>query len=94
MILIKKVNFKIKPRSVNYTIRYDANGGSGKAMANSVISEGKSIRANTYRKEGYTFSGWSLEPNGEVVYLNKSIFSTASEYGTQVILYAQWERQA
>lgn len=87
----KKATFKIVARNVNYTIQYDANGGTGKTMTKSVIAEGKPLKANTYKKQGYTFAGWSLEPEGEIVYKDKAIFTTTQSYGGTITLYAKWE---
>ncbi len=45
----------------NYTIHFDANGGEG-TMEDQVFTYGKAqaLTANTFTKDGYTFSGWGL----------------------------------
>ena len=46
---------------INYTIKYDANGGSG-TMADSTIAfmSGGTVRKNTFTKTGYTFDVWYM----------------------------------
>ena len=50
------------------------------------------LPANTYVKDGYEFIGWSLSPNGAVVYSNRSnIKNLSSKDNDTVTLYAQWK---
>ena len=43
-----------------YTIKYDANGGSG-TMSNTTCTYGSdcTLRTNSFTKTGYTFAGWT-----------------------------------
>ncbi len=43
-----------------YTVRYDANGGTG-TMADTKVTYGinSALRKNTFVREGYTFAGWA-----------------------------------
>ncbi|MBR3769567.1 MAG: leucine-rich repeat protein [Lachnospiraceae bacterium] len=92
----KTVTFKITTKTLNYTIIYDKNAedATGK-MKDSVISAGKGLTANAYKRTGYTFVGWNTKADGTgVSYSNKEIFylkNTLRVYGTNVRLYAQWE---
>lgn len=78
------------------TIKFDANGGSGsmKNMTDVTHDEDQNLPANTFTKDGYTFAGWSLEPNGQVV---KSDGDSAAGLITrdkqEVTLYAQWQEK-
>ncbi|MCM1309043.1 MAG: leucine-rich repeat protein, partial [Butyrivibrio sp.] len=49
-----------KTANKTYTIKYNANGGSG-SMSDQTITYGVSTvtRANTFKKNGYTFAGWT-----------------------------------
>lgn len=66
----KNVSFSVSvPAWTSYTIKYNANGGSGAPSAqtkwrgvNLTISSTKPTR------KGYTFQGWSLTQNGSVYY--------------------------
>ncbi len=52
----------------------------------------KNLTNNTCTKTGYTFKGWSLTENGEVVYTNEqSVKNLTSVDGEVVNLYAIWE---
>ena len=47
------------------TIVFNANGGVG-TLENQIIKYGKSgnLRANTFTREGHTFTGWNTKPDG------------------------------
>ena len=49
-----------------YTITYNANGGSGSVMENTVVKSGDvtAIKNNTYVRQGYTFAGWTTKSDG------------------------------
>ena len=73
-----------------YTVKYDANGGSGAPSAqtkihekNLVLSSGQPVRS------GYTFSGWATSPNGSVQYQPESQYTANQD----VTLYAVWSPQ-
>ena len=54
---------------VHYTIKYDANGGTGTMADTSVIYDsGTTIRKNAFIREGYTFTYWYMSRinNGKV----------------------------
>jgi len=67
---------------------YDANGGEG-SMQTSLLKPGQiiSLNDNEFKREGYAFKGWSLEPNGSVVYKDTENFTMGA---SSVTLYAVW----
>ena len=76
-----------------YTVRYNANGGSG-TMADSdlVVGQNQTLRLNAFTRTGYTFAGWNTQENGSgTSYANgatvKDLTTTA---GAVFHLYAQW----
>ena len=57
----------------DYTITYDANGGTGE-MEQQTATRGVLTKLNkaTYRRENYCFTGWNTEPDGSGVFINPS----------------------
>ncbi len=87
-------------RAVNYpystyTVRYDANGGSG-TTASSVHTYGtaKALTANGCYRDGYAFQGWSTDKNAtSAAYTDKqTVLNLTSAAGGTVTLYAVWMR--
>lgn len=76
-----------------YTIKHNANGGSG--FMDDIIAtygEERSLGANMYTRTGYTFAGWATSPTGGVVYLDKeSVLNLSEKNGDIITLYAVWE---
>ena len=78
-----------------YTVKFDANGGTGTAMADLSFTydEEKALTANTYTRTDYTFKGWSTSSSATTAQYNNSQSVsnlTAVQNGT-VTLYAVWE---
>ena len=74
---------------VNYTLSYNANGGSG-SMSSQTVTEGQSakLKTNTFTKTGYSFSGWNTKTDGSgTAYGDGASISPSSN----VTLYAQWQ---
>jgi len=82
---------------IAYTIKYDANGGSG-SMADSVLTfaQAQKLRDNNFSRTGYTFTGWNTISGG-----SGDGFSDAQDISNQdilnfnnaesaITLYAQW----
>ena len=80
-----------------YTVRYDANGGSGTTVS-SVHTYGtaKALTANGYYRDGYTFQGWSTDKNAtSAAYTDKQkVLNLTSVAGGTVTLYAVWVQNA
>ena len=77
---------------VNYTLSYNANGGSG-SMASQTVTEGQAakLKANTFTKSGYYFTGWNTKANGSGTSYSDGAYATF--YGNTT-LYAQWQKYA
>ena len=69
-------------------VTFAANGGEG-AMApqGMVIGRETALNANTFTREGYTFSGWSTTPTGSVTYTDGQTVTLTAD----TTLYAQWK---
>ena len=79
-----------------YTIQFNANGGTGDAMANMNFTYGdepKALTANTFSRTVHDFKGWNTEPNGSgTTYVDgQTIENLTTASGTTITLYAQWE---
>ena len=79
-----------------YTIQFDANGGTGDAMANMNFTYGdapKALTANTFSRTAHDFKGWNTEPDGiGTAYVDgQTIENLTTASGTTITLYAQWE---
>ncbi|MDD6763782.1 MAG: InlB B-repeat-containing protein [Clostridiales bacterium] len=73
----------------NYTVKFDANGGSGgPSSITKVEGETKQLPTTIPTKKGYTFKGWNLEKDG-----SSSSYKAGGNIGknSSVTLYAQWE---
>lgn len=62
-------------RGSKYTIRYNANGGTG-TMSDTVVTFGVDtpLRTNTFTRDGFTFAGW----NAKRAYDNKWLYCDAN----------------
>ena len=71
-----------------YSVKYDANGGSG-APPTQTKTYGKTLTlSNTKPKRtGYTFKGWATSSSGSVAYASGASYTSNSA----VTLYAVWE---
>ena len=75
-----------------YTVVYNANGGSGAMATDTVIYNSSYItKANAFTRTGYIFKGWNEKPDGSgtdwTSYIGKPWTWT---YTKNVTLYAQW----
>lgn len=69
---------------------FNANGGDGE-MDQAVVDNGDNLPANAFLRDGYTFAGWSTEPNGDIIYTDQAtVMVSAEDRGLQPTLYAQW----
>ena len=77
-----------------YKVAFYANGGKGK-MAAQTMTYGKSakLRANKFKRKGYTFKGWAKSKKGKVVYKNKKAVKNLVRNGKTVKLYARWAKK-
>ena len=73
-----------------YTVSYDANGGSGSVPSSSTVQAGSSVTVGNEEptRQYYSFTGWNTAANGSgTTYLAGNTFIPTSD----VTLYAQWE---
>ena len=69
-------------------ITYNANGGTGAMEVQSGTVEGIELSANTFTREGYTFTGWNTAADGTgTPYADKAKVALTEN----ITLYAQWE---
>lgn len=76
-----------------YTVVFNANGGTGSMnVQNFKYDEEQALQENTLTRNGYTFTGWNLAPDGsDTNYSNKeSILNLTANKGEQITLYAMW----
>lgn len=78
---------------INYTIRYNANGGTGSMADQSATYDQKlnfAMNSFTHPTPGYVFAGWSTTPTGGVVYTNGAETINLTSKSEVVNLYAVW----
>lgn len=75
----------------SYTVKYNANGGSGTMASSShVYGTAKALSANTFTRTGYSFTGWNTAANGSgTSYSDKQSVSTLTT-NSEIELFAQW----
>ncbi len=73
------------------TISFVANGGAG-SMTDQTIAYNATanLKANTFTRSNYTFSGWNTKANGSGTSYADKRSITASTPGQTLTLYAQW----
>lgn len=67
------------PSTKTYTVRYNANGGTGSSMADTIVTYGVStkLRTNTYTRNGWSFAGWHAYRTSD----SKWYYTNGSSYG-------------
>ena len=79
-----------------YTVKFNANGGSGSMMDQPFIYDvAQNLTANAFTRTGYTFAGWNTKDDGTgESYTNEQEVQnlTADNNGT-INLYAQWNEK-
>ena len=80
--------------SPSYTIHFESvDHATGKMadMTGLICGKVYTLKANSFKRTGYTFAGWALSPDGEAVYANRAKFGNLwQEDGEDVTLYARW----
>ena len=76
----------------NYTIEYNANGGTGTmAPTHATYDSEVIVEQNAFVRPGFTFKGWALEESGDVVYApGQSVMNLTAKAGGVITLYAKW----
>ena len=77
-----------------YKVAFVKNGGTG-TMAGQAFVYGKAqkLRANAFKRAGYTFAGWAKSAAGGVAYKNGQSVKNLTLKGGTVKLYASWKGQ-
>lgn len=91
MVLVLYANWK--PNT--YTVVYNANGGSGTMAPSTMtydVTNGR-LRVNGFYRPGYTFLGWSTNPNATSAQYTdqQSVSNLSTTHGGRVTLYAVWQ---
>lgn len=75
-----------------YTVRFNANKGTGKMPDQKGILYGEATELSpcAFTRKGYQFTGWNTKANGTGNTVDEALNLTATNKGT-VTLYAQWE---
>ncbi len=73
----------------NYTVTFNANGGTG-TMSNQTIAylASANLTTNAFTRTGYTFAGWATTSGGTVAYANNASYTMSA--AANVTLYAKW----
>ncbi len=76
-----------------YTVTFHANQGSGSMNVQQFENDvEQALSNNQFIRTGYTFKGWSKQPNGQVEYQNgDKVINLSTQDGKNVDLYAVWE---
>lgn len=86
--------FYAKWAANKYTIKYNANGGTGsmKSLSDVTYNKNVTLSANSFKKSGMVFLGWNTKKDGSgKAYENKtSVKNLTSKNNATVTLYAQW----
>ena len=76
-----------------FTVKFNANGGTGSMAAQRIPQDvATKLRANAFKRSGYTFLGWSRSKTGKVAYANAASVKNLAAAGGSVTLYAQWAK--
>ncbi len=78
--------------AASYTIRYDANGGSGSMAATAAVYDKEiALAKNTFTKTGCRFDGWSYTSGGGIAYADGANVKNLTDVrGGEITLYAVW----
>lgn len=85
----KNVSFNVTvPAWTSYTVKYNANGGSG-APSNQTKWKDQTLKLSTTKptRTGYTFQGWATSSSGSVAYASGANYTS----NASVTLYAVWK---
>lgn len=76
-----------------FTVKFDANGGSGTMNSQTIaIDTTSKLAANVFTKEGNSFLGWAKDKNATTPdYSDSSTVTNLTTGGKTITLYAVWE---
>lgn len=84
-------------RANTYQVRFDANGGSGNMLPQTIgRSDAASLNANSFTRIGYSFVGWNTSINGSGLSYTDghNVTNLPGDTASSIILYAQWTESA
>ena len=78
-----------KKNIVNYTVTFNANGGTGTMAAQTFEADvSQALAANTFTRDGYVFTGWNTAAYGSgTAYTDGQVITLTHD----IKLYAQWK---
>ena len=78
-------------RRNTYTVKFNANGGTGEPLTQTVNCGSKTALAtNGFTRAGFRFAGWTTKRGGKVVYRNAAAVKDLAKSGKSATLYAVW----
>lgn len=90
--LTKNQTLYAKWTAHKYTVKYNANGGTGTTTSSThTYGIPSNLTLNPFKKSGYVFEGWATSKTGEVKYLDgASVKNLSSKDNGTITLYAKW----
>ncbi len=89
-------NIRIYKYTNTYNVSFNPNYVGSKDAAISqelTLGSSQSLKANTFKRDGYTFAGWSKTINGAVDYKDgQSVTNLTTDRAGVVMLYAVWNK--
>ena len=88
------LNLYAQWKALNYTIKFDANGGTG-SMGNQTATYDSALNlsANRFARPTYTFLGWSKDKDAATAsYSNSQSVKNIGPGGGAITLYAVWRK--
>ena len=75
-----------------FAVNFDANGGTGSMTEQGfVFDTAQNLIANSFTREGYTFTGWNTKADGTgASYTDKQSVTNIAGTNASITLYAQW----
>lgn len=75
-----------------YIVKFNANGGNG-SMSDQIVLRDIStpLKANSFSRTGYTFTGWATSTTGSVTYYNEQSVLNIATLDSPITLYAVWK---
>ena len=88
----KTISFRIAKRSMGIAVHFDGNGATSGSMPDKLVYRGTTLPDNEYKRTGYKFLGWSVDPGAtEAEYKNKAKIYDRFSNGSIITLYAVWQ---
>ena len=92
-ILTKDITLYAKWNPISYEIKFDGNGHTEGKMnhIDAYYDISLMLPSNSFEKTGYNFTGWAVDKNSEVKFVNLStVINLTTENNDEITLYAKW----